>query len=325
MSRLSTGSCVRSDPRAILPVRLEVRYRKRLHTPASRAAFDTWSSARGKAKGLASDASLHVRVRPFRPLPRPRATAMDFDLSSFAEALATAAPATPLCWRDDPESSLSDWILRVEAPGANATYHVHRAMLATGVRRSEYFARLFTGAGTSGLVENVQGSSTIPLEPSAANAFPAFLDFVYKGELTISDASAMALRHLAEYFFNRPLYDQVTTYLQSALKAQGRARLRGGQTCRQFGAPLSCGGQPLRVGQGCRRVRKGLRNAPSHSRPRVLRSSRASALFARGRGSRVHEPRAIHRALRSRCGIRQRAFSALGAPRPVASHRRDDA
>jgi len=143
---------------------------------------------------------------------------MDFDLGSFAEGLATAATATPLCWRDDPESSLSDWILRVDSPGANATYHVHRATLATGVRRSEYFARLFTGAGTSGLVENVQGGSTFQLEPSAANAFPAFLDFVYKGELAISDASAVALLHLAEYFLNRPLYDQVTTYLQTALK-----------------------------------------------------------------------------------------------------------
>ena len=143
---------------------------------------------------------------------------MDFDLGSFAEGLATAATATPLCWRDDPESSLSDWILRVDSPGANATYHVHRATLATGVRRSEYFARLFTGAGTSGLVENVQGSSTIPLELSAANAFPAFLDFVYKGELAISDASAMALLHLAEYFLNRPLHDQVTKYVQTALK-----------------------------------------------------------------------------------------------------------
>ena len=144
--------------------------------------------------------------------------AIDVDLSSFGEPLAPAAPATPLCWRDDPESSLSDWIIRVKAPGANATYHVHRATLATGVRRSEYFARLFTGAGTSGLVENVQGSSTIPLELSAANAFPAFLDFVYKGELAISDASAMALLHLAEYFLNRPLHDQVTKYVQTALK-----------------------------------------------------------------------------------------------------------
>ena len=168
---------------------------------------------------------------------------MVLDLGGVAEGLATAAPAAPLCWRDDPQTSLSDWVIRVETPGATGTgtYHVHKNMLAIGIRRSEYFTRLFTGAGASGLVENVQGGSTITLEASAAEAFPAFLDFMYKGELALSDASAMALLHLASYFRNPPLHNEVAKYVQCALEGEpgSDAGVRAAQVAPLFLAEAS--------------------------------------------------------------------------------------
>jgi len=142
---------------------------------------------------------------------------MVLDLGGFADGFETSA--SPLCWRDPPESSLSDWTIHVAAPELPpATYHVHRAMLATGLRRSEYFSRLFTGAGASGLAESARRGSSVELQPSAARAFPAFLDFVYKGDLPIDNTSAIALLHLANYFLNRALFDRVTEYVQGVLE-----------------------------------------------------------------------------------------------------------
>ena len=64
-----------------------------------------------------------------------------------------------LLWRQDPEESLSDWTIELsyettgdESGGASTdtktdTYHVHKAILASGPRKSEYFARLFKDGG----------------------------------------------------------------------------------------------------------------------------------------------------------------------------------
>jgi len=143
--------------------------------------------------------------------------------SSRAHALGSfPAPAaeeedTPLSWRSAPEASLSDWrIVTKGADAQRAEYHAHRAILGVGPRKSDYFARLFTSAGAA-LAEGSGSTSTLELEQTAFDAFPAFLDFVYEGKLEVDAASAVALLHLAHYLLNRALFDKAQQFIQDAL------------------------------------------------------------------------------------------------------------
>jgi BTB/POZ domain len=110
-----------------------------------------------------------------------------------------------LLWRHEEEDSLSDWTIHVRstqpstaaavglaattAAGSAAkpheqghqannavvkTYHVHKYVLATGPRRSEYFVRLFR----HGFAESHNSTSRIELDEIAAKAFPVLLDFL---------------------------------------------------------------------------------------------------------------------------------------------------
>lgn len=87
------------------------------------------------------------------------------------------------------------------------TYHVHKCSLAYGTRKSEYFARLFKSANAGVFNESNSRMSRIELEPLAASAFPAFLDYIYAPEnpLKISTNAATALHSLGEYFEIRHL------------------------------------------------------------------------------------------------------------------------
>lgn len=180
----------------------------------------------------------------------------------------------PLSWRLDPDESLSDWTLTVastdsvpysprrrneteRASAAGCTsdikaadcqlddladsmsppamkYHVHRAQLAVGPRRSDYFATLFknrrrmmirdesdrrrekgTDASTDG--------TYIELKASAAAAFPIMLDFMYSPIGTPVEAtteSAVALRHLASCFGIRELFNCVTDFIKGDLRSE---------------------------------------------------------------------------------------------------------
>ena len=94
-----------------------------------------------------------------------------FDLGEFGGE----TQPTLLSWRDDAESSLSDYTVRVKhhasAEGdAAKLYHCHRVSLATGLRASEYFARMFH----SGL----SAEEPLVMHESAYEAFPALLDFM---------------------------------------------------------------------------------------------------------------------------------------------------
>ena len=209
---------------------------------------------------------------------------MVLDLGGFADGFETSA--SPLCWRDPPESSLSDWTVHVAAPELPpATYHVHRAMLATGLRRSEYFSRLFTGAGASGLAESARRGSSVELQPSAARAFPAFLDFVYKGDLPIDNTSAIALLHLANYFLNRALFDRVTEYVQGVLEgdaADQAAPLYLGEADR-FGLDSTCASlAPPRARLGSSRSRCRSTCQPTAMRTPSLSTSSCSRASLRG-------------------------------------------
>lgn len=109
-----------------------------------------------------------------------------------------------LIWRLDPEESFSDWTIEitVEASEDIYTFHVHKSYLATGLRKSEYFVRLFSQAKR--FSESKTETSKIQLNRMAAEAFPVMLDWVYAvgDNLKVSTENATALHFLGEYFEN---------------------------------------------------------------------------------------------------------------------------
>ena len=150
-----------------------------------------------------------------------------------------------LSWRLDEADSLSDWTITVTrahrehastttgegqgrakaplSPAAARQYHVHKNILAVGRKRSEYFVGLFRSQDQ--LAELIDATSYIELEGSAADAFPVMLDYLYYtdpddvkfGATNITVENVVALRHLAQYFRIRELFDVATDRLHSDL------------------------------------------------------------------------------------------------------------
>lgn len=141
------------------------------------------------------------------------------------------AEERPLLWRLDPQESWSDWTIIISAKATSVigssgrddenkfTFHVHKVHLSVGQRKSEYFARLFQN---SGVTEAENCTSSIDLESSAADAFPAFLDFIYSHPGTHVEATAtnaVALRYLSQYFGVRELFSNINSFIQRDLDA----------------------------------------------------------------------------------------------------------
>jgi hypothetical protein len=125
-----------------------------------------------------------------------------------------------LAWRLDPQKSFSDW--KVEVTRINGvkdsregkifeTYHVHRCFLGAGPRQSDYFNGVFQA---NNLEESQSGVSRFDLEESAADAFPAFLDYIYSfNDVDVTTESAVALRHLGNYFGVSCLFNAVSIFI----------------------------------------------------------------------------------------------------------------
>ena len=91
-------------------------------------------------------------------------------------------------------------------------YHVHKAILSVGPRRSEYFGTLFK---QSHLSEFENNTSRINLEDSAADAFPAILDYIYtEKNIKFTTKNATAVRHLAHYFGIRALWKLASAFIR---------------------------------------------------------------------------------------------------------------
>jgi hypothetical protein len=117
--------------------------------------------------------------------------------------------AVSLSWRDDPMATFSDFKIEVvtvpcdgslvlEAAGGN-TYHVHKAILAVGARKSVYFKRLFTNVEFR---ENANDVSRIELHPRSAEAFPQLLDYMYNHwqPFQFDSQNVLPLYELGQYF-----------------------------------------------------------------------------------------------------------------------------
>lgn len=91
-------------------------------------------------------------------------------------------------------------------------YHVHKAILSVGPRRSEYFATLFK---QNHLSEFATNTSQIQLEASSADSFPSLLDYIYtEKKIKFTTKNATAIRHLASYFRMRPLWKQASAFIR---------------------------------------------------------------------------------------------------------------
>lgn len=166
---------------------------------------------------------------------------MDLDLGCFNYGADKPGPQAraELSWRL--ENSLSDYKIVVTSPAPDGTpssnkktshdetksppkseevYHVHRSMLAVGPHNSLYFARLFLSK--TELTEHASNTSSVELEPSAANAFPKMLDFIYSARKdkasNVTSQDAVPLRYLASYFGVEALFEEVNNFIRSDLK-----------------------------------------------------------------------------------------------------------
>mmetsp|Transcript_10720 Transcript_10720/g.15776 ORF Transcript_10720/g.15776 Transcript_10720/m.15776 type:complete len:351 (+) Transcript_10720:114-1166(+) len=127
------------------------------------------------------------------------------------------APYKRLTWNRDPVASLSDWSIVVTSKSDKEeidTYHVHKCLIGAGPRGSQYFLKLFT---ISGLKESQTCTSKLDLEETAASAFPDMLDFMYASqneEVKVKTETAVAMRHLANYFGIPTLFESTIKFIQ---------------------------------------------------------------------------------------------------------------
>ncbi len=104
-------------------------------------------------------------------------------------------------------------------------YFVHRAQLAVGPRKSEFFSNLFRREKSKAQVDEPGSEASrnytkIELIPSAASCFPIMLDYMYSNDsepLGITTDSAVALRRLASTFGMRSMFKETTQFIQDDL------------------------------------------------------------------------------------------------------------
>lgn len=191
-----------------------------------------------QGQGLCSTATSHTaRVFPSNPARAdPQSKSIRYDGVDDDE----------LNWRLDPRISLSDFTIIVKralpgpfAPdfetldlsnidfvtgGSNGrpkqdVYHVHKAMIAVGSRRSELLGRRIREAENSSRdaspeTTEVNIHNTIMLE-SAADVLPQVLDFCYHPESTVdlNVKNAVPLLYLGKRYKIRALLEQAETYV----------------------------------------------------------------------------------------------------------------
>ncbi|KAL3908858.1 MAG: hypothetical protein SGILL_008321 [Bacillariaceae sp.] len=133
-------------------------------------------------------------------------------------------------WRLDPQKSLSDWTLEVVAKddgdGAVATktksvtkYHVHRADLVVGVRKSEYFETMFQNPGS--FTETIFSTTRVEFPGPVAEVVPLMLDFMYSStkSLDMEPENLAALYVLADYFGIDPMKYEINQSVGFFIKA----------------------------------------------------------------------------------------------------------
>lgn len=169
-----------------------------------------------------------------------------------------------LTWRLDQKESYSDWMIVVTRSSGSYVivsegnkkkkkknkkrksdgnamrvreYHVHKTVLSLGPKKSEYFENLFN---TNDMAEHQAATSEIEFEDTAADAFPAMLDYMYADKeepLAIDSENAVALRHLAHYFQIQSLFTEATEFIKADLSgnSEDTAALTFASEAKKFG------------------------------------------------------------------------------------------
>lgn len=117
-------------------------------------------------------------------------------------------------WRLNHEESMSDWSLTIESiPDGNVTtFNVHKCMLSSGKKKSDFFVNLFHLHNKKGIIEN---GSSMKVHVNASGLVPMMLDYMYSptDDLEISTSNAVGLKHLSEFFGIRELAKRAVAFL----------------------------------------------------------------------------------------------------------------
>ena len=125
-----------------------------------------------------------------------------------------------LTWRLDPETSLSDWTIRITNKDDDTVkdFHVHKNMLAVGGRKSEYFATVFR---TTARDANPSTVTDISMATAAITAMPALLDFMYSSEpLRVSTSNALGLRYLSRKLGVKKAFDTSMEFIHKDISLE---------------------------------------------------------------------------------------------------------
>jgi hypothetical protein len=124
-----------------------------------------------------------------------------------------------LDWRLDPMESHSDWILQAVVPeGETTNYHVHKAVLCVGSRKSEFLeTQLYQKHQQPADTTTSTTATRLTLHPLAAKAFSALLDYMYQKPLHITTDTATALHDLADQLEIKRLRWEARQFWQSDL------------------------------------------------------------------------------------------------------------
>jgi hypothetical protein len=119
----------------------------------------------------------------------------------------------PLSWRDEPETSLSDWTIEAKTDEETRTFHVHRAILGAGSRKCQYFTSLFQSL----CLEHENNTSRIEFASTEEiDEMESLLDFAYSGKFVPGD-NAVVARYLALYFQNMEFMNKVNQFVSRDL------------------------------------------------------------------------------------------------------------
>ena len=111
---------------------------------------------------------------------------------------------------------MSDWILVVKDGKQSQIYHVHKATLNYGDRKSLFFVKLFEHIYENGN-PNQRNVTEMAVDRYAAPHVPLLLDYIYEDRLELNATCAPAMRRLANQFDVRQLYALVSSFIQQDL------------------------------------------------------------------------------------------------------------
>lgn len=138
------------------------------------------------------------------------------DVSASLSVEVSQVSEQAFSWRLDPKMSYSDWKIEVSRPNKRKpdVYHVHKAILSLGERRSFRFAAEFQHSGSFA----DQGVTRLQFDDIVADEFPNLLDYMYNATHSFSSISLVPLKLLADYLDIPALRREVEANLEARIR-----------------------------------------------------------------------------------------------------------